>query len=118
MLRPWFVCLLTLLSFTLAAPGDTVVLKDKAAITGTILAEKRDSVAVDIGYTVLVVPRSSVAKISKDDEVSTPVKALSTKKAGSQPSRLRRTPVRPSNQRANSITSTCGLYRSAMYATW
>ena len=44
--------------------ADTVLLKDKAAITGRILAEKRDSVAVDVGYTVLVVPRSSIAKVS------------------------------------------------------
>ena len=47
--------------------ADTVLLKDKAAITGRILAEKRDSVAVDVGYTVLVVPRSSIAKVSKEE---------------------------------------------------
>src|SRR6266446_9141979 len=81
MLRPWFLGLIALLCSPLAAPCDTVVLKDKAAITGTILAEKRDSVAVDIGYTVLVVPRSSVANISKDDQVATPVKTSPARKA-------------------------------------
>jgi serine protease Do len=81
MLRPWFLGLIALLCAPLAAPCDTVVLKDKAAITGTILAEKRDSVAVDIGYTVLVVPRSSVANISKDDQVATPVKTSPARKA-------------------------------------
>lgn len=80
MLRLRFFCLLACLCGTLAAPADTLLLKDKAAITGTILAEKRDSVAVDIGYTVLVVPRSSVTKISKDDEVATPVKTLPARK--------------------------------------
>jgi serine protease Do len=38
---------------------------DKAALTGTILAEKKDAVVVDLGYTVLIVPRSSIASISK-----------------------------------------------------
>jgi serine protease Do len=45
--------------------ADTIQLKDKAAVTGTILAEKPDAVVVDVGYTVLVVPRSSIASISK-----------------------------------------------------
>jgi len=50
------------------ALGDTLLLKDHAAITGRILSEKHDSVAVDIGYTVLVVPRDSITKISKGEE--------------------------------------------------
>ncbi len=49
--------------FSLAL-ADTVQLKDKATITGKILAEKRDQIVVDIGYTVLVVPRSQIVKIS------------------------------------------------------
>ena len=81
MLRLWFLGLIALVCVPLAASCDTVLLKDKAAITGTILAEKRDSVAVDIGYTVLVVPRSSVANISKDDPVATPVKTSPARKA-------------------------------------
>jgi serine protease Do len=49
------------------ALADTIQLKDKAAITGKVLAEKHDHIAVDIGYTVLVIPRSQVAAIVKDD---------------------------------------------------
>jgi len=49
------------------ACADTIQLKDKAAVTGKILAEKSDVVVVDVGYTVLVVPRSSIASISKAD---------------------------------------------------
>jgi serine protease Do len=49
------------------AAADTIQLKDKAAVTGNILAEKPDEVIVDVGYTVLVVPRSSIASISKTD---------------------------------------------------
>ncbi|HTV40494.1 MAG TPA: trypsin-like peptidase domain-containing protein [Candidatus Sulfotelmatobacter sp.] len=45
--------------------ADTVQLKDSASVTGKILAEKSDSVVVDVGYTVLVVPRSSIAGIIK-----------------------------------------------------
>ncbi len=45
------------------ASADTLQLKDKAAITGKILAEKRDQVAIDVGYTVLVVPRSEIVKV-------------------------------------------------------
>src|ERR1051326_2573751 len=59
----------TFLSFCVlqSALSDTIQLKDKAAITGTILAEKRDQVAVDVGYTILLVPRNQIAKISKTE---------------------------------------------------
>ena len=53
------------------AAADTVQLKDKAAITGKILSEKSDTVVVDVGYTVLVVPRNAVTRILKADEVLT-----------------------------------------------
>jgi serine protease Do len=43
--------------------ADVVQLKDQAAVTGKILAEKSDSIVVDVGYTVLVIPRSSIANI-------------------------------------------------------
>lgn len=49
------------------ASADTLQLKDNAAITGKILSEKNDSVAVDVGYTVLVVPRNSIAKVVRGD---------------------------------------------------
>jgi serine protease Do len=44
--------------------ADVVELKDKATITGKVLAEKKDAVIVDVGYTVLVIPRTAVTKIS------------------------------------------------------
>jgi len=47
--------------------ADTIQLKDKAAITGKVLAEKADHIAVDIGYTVLVIPRNQVLKIVPGD---------------------------------------------------
>lgn len=50
-------------------PADTVQLKNQASVTGKILAEKSDAVVVDVGYTVLVIPRSAVTKISKANEI-------------------------------------------------
>jgi serine protease Do len=47
------------------ASADVIQLKDQAAITGKILTEKTDSVVVDVGYTVLVIPRSSISNINK-----------------------------------------------------
>jgi serine protease Do len=47
--------------------ADTIELKDKAAIVGKVLAEKPDQIAVDVGYTVLVIPRGQVVKIQRSD---------------------------------------------------
>jgi serine protease Do len=52
--------------------ADVVELKDKAAVTGKVLAEKRDAVIVDVGYTALVIPRSAVTKISIGEPASAP----------------------------------------------
>jgi serine protease Do len=54
-----------LLMVQAGAMADTIQLRDKASITGTILADKHDQVAVDIGYTVLVIPRGQIVKISR-----------------------------------------------------
>jgi serine protease Do len=51
------------------ASADTVQLQNQAAVTGTILAEKPDSVVIDVGYTVLVIPKSVITKISRSGEV-------------------------------------------------
>ncbi len=61
-----------------ATRADTIQLKEKAALTGKILTERRDQVVVDIGYTVLIVPRNQIVKISKgekDEPVTKPVVA-------------------------------------------
>ena len=51
-----------------SAVADTIQLKDKASVVGKVLAEKKDQIAVDIGYTVLVIPRNQIVKIGKSDE--------------------------------------------------
>jgi serine protease Do len=50
--------------------ADTVQLKDSAAITGKVLAEKSDSIVVDVGYTALVIPRSAITGMTKAAAVS------------------------------------------------
>ena len=40
-------------------------LKDNASVTGRILAEKEDKVYVDLGFTVLAVPRQAIERIQK-----------------------------------------------------
>ncbi len=47
--------------------ADTIQLKDTAAVTGKILAERADSLVVDVGYTVLVIPRSFITSVTKAD---------------------------------------------------
>jgi serine protease Do len=51
------------------AAADTIQLKDSAAVTGKILAEKPDSIVVDVGYTVLVVPRAAISGISRSSNI-------------------------------------------------
>src|SRR6185437_14980991 len=45
----------------------TIQLKDNAAVVGKILAEKHDQVAIDVGYTVLVIPRTDIEKILRGE---------------------------------------------------
>src|SRR4051812_46839321 len=50
-----------------AALADTIQLKDKAAVVGKVLSEKKDQIIVDLSFTVLAVPRNQIIKISKSD---------------------------------------------------
>ncbi len=49
----------------LPALADTVTLQGDAALTGRILAEKPDHVVMDVGYTVLMVPRAQILEVSR-----------------------------------------------------
>ena len=49
--------------------AETIQLKDQSSVSGKILAEKRDQVVVDIGFTVLTIPKNQIAKISKETAV-------------------------------------------------
>jgi serine protease Do len=56
--------------------ADTIQLKDAAAVTGKILAEKADALVVDLGYTVLVIPRAAVTGVAKATTTGAPVSAV------------------------------------------
>jgi serine protease Do len=65
-----FPCILASV-FAASVGAEIVQLRDKAAVSGHILAEKRDQVVVDLGYTVVTVPRSQIVRITRDEETST-----------------------------------------------
>jgi len=68
-----------------SAPADVVELKDQSAITGKVLAEKREAVIVDVGYTVLVIPRSAITKISLGEAAAAPATKASEPTPASTP---------------------------------
>lgn len=51
--------------------GDEVQLRERAAVTGKILAEKADQVIVDLGFTVLAIPRSHIVKTTRGEGAPT-----------------------------------------------
>jgi len=64
--------------------AEVVLLKDKATVIGKILAEKKDLVLVDLGYTVLSIPRSQIVRIGQESvEDAKPARAPKSKAAPS-----------------------------------
>jgi len=62
--------IVALAGMTLAAipaPAEVILLKDQASVTGRILAEKKDHIYVDLGFTVLAIPRQQIVKIQKTE---------------------------------------------------
>lgn len=64
--------------------ADTIQLKDASAITGKILAEKSDSLVVDVGYTALVIPRSAITSVTKAAAANSPALAAAASAASGQ----------------------------------
>ncbi len=85
------------------ASADVIQLKDQATITGKILSEKRDSVAVDVGYTVLVIPRSSIAKISKSDEAAPATKSATGSKSSAAASKTTPVESKPATESSSTL---------------
>jgi serine protease Do len=69
MLKQFLVPLGLLLCGALASQAETIELKDKAAVSGKIVAEKPDQVFIDVGYTVLTIPRADIVRISRPEIV-------------------------------------------------
>lgn len=72
-------------ALVLTARADTLQLRDNSSLTGRIIAEKSDQVVLDVGYTVLLVPRAEVVKITKPEtsEAAAPKTATKGTKAKS-----------------------------------
>ncbi len=49
-----------------SALAETVLLRDGASVTGRILAEKKDQLVVDLGYTVLPIPRVEIVEVVQE----------------------------------------------------
>lgn len=68
MLKQIGVAAVLLACGALASAADTIQMRDAASVTGRILAEKPDQVVVDLGYTVLVIPRQEIVSIARSEE--------------------------------------------------
>ena len=95
-----------LLAGGFAAAADTLQLKDKAAVSGKILAEKQESVALDIGYTVLVIPRSQIEKLTRASDAAEPAPTKATTPT-TKPAQ------KPVETKADFADATDNLYRPA-----
>jgi serine protease Do len=92
-----------------AVVADTVQLKGKGAIIGTILAEKRDAVIVDLGYTVLVIPRNQVSTINRE----TAEVATVSRKSSARPAPAATAAAAPVVESASPAENKPGLYAVA-----
>lgn len=99
MRRSLCVVLLAISGGVFAAAPDTLQLKGNAAVAGRILAEKPDAIVVDLGYTVLVVPRGQVAGITRRDTVNVSART---------PAKVPPTPAPPAT-----LPASLGLYTRA-----
>ena len=70
MLKQFVFLLVVAVGTATVSRAEIIQLKDKAAVTGKVLVEKRDQVFVDLGYTVLAIPRSQISAILKNDSIS------------------------------------------------
>lgn len=61
----WVILVLGSFELAGAARAEVIQLKDQASVTGRILLEKQEQVFVDVGYTVLQIPRSQIVDIAR-----------------------------------------------------
>ena len=68
----------------MGAIGETVILQNGTEVSGNVLVDREDFLAIDLGYTVLTIPKAQVADQRADeDEAEGETQAAKTK-AGSQ----------------------------------
>jgi serine protease Do len=59
--------------FVSASAMSTVKLKNGATVQGDILTERADRIVVDLGFTVLTVPRDEIERVTSEDVKTAPV---------------------------------------------
>ena len=68
----WLLVSASVFAMRETSMADVVVLKQQSSISGVVLAEKSDLIAVDVGYTVLSIPRAQVLRIERSVSASKP----------------------------------------------
>lgn len=63
----FFGLVATELALIFSTGADTLQLKDKASVSGRIVAEKPDVIFVDVGYSVIGIPRAQVIDVRRDN---------------------------------------------------
>ncbi len=69
--RPAFVCLLLTIAAavtTVAQPATAIRLRGGAELRGEILKEREEALLVDLGFTVLTVPREEIEELLAEEE--------------------------------------------------
>lgn len=66
----------------LPAAGEVLQLRDGASLSGRLLAEKPAHYVVDVGYTVLMVPREAVLSVTDEAQPGTTTNAVTPATAG------------------------------------
>jgi serine protease Do len=81
MLRPIILVAALAAGGAAVSAADTLELKDQAAVSGRILSEKPDQVFVDLGFTVLAVPRSAIQQITRAGDPALPAATAESRAA-------------------------------------
>jgi serine protease Do len=58
--------------------ADTIILQDGSSVTGTVLADKETQLVVDIGVTVLVIPKDKIVEQKTAEEPNAPAESATT----------------------------------------
>ena len=99
--------LAVLIGGLVSSPAEVVQLREKAAVTGKVLAQKKDQVIVDLGYTVLSIPRSHIVRILKD----APADAKTQRSDASAPAPRNANGKAPEAQKS-SLLQSAGTFRA------
>jgi serine protease Do len=70
--RAGYFAFILCLGMALGAPAEEIQLVGGASVTGTILVEKQDRLVVDLGFTVLTIPKNQVAKVVEPEAAHPP----------------------------------------------